>query len=74
MVTITTPIGKELEEFIGREVREGHAATKTQVVRQALEFLREERAFERIREAEEDIKVGRIYKGNLRKLIKKLPS
>jgi len=74
MTTITTPIGKELEEFIGREMREGRAATKTQVVRQALELLREERALERIREAEEDIKRGRVYRGNLRKLIKKLPS
>lgn len=74
MTTITTPIGRELEEFIGREVREGRAATKTQVVRQALELLREERALERIREAEEDIKNGRVYKGSLRKLIRKLPS
>jgi len=74
MATITTPIGKELEDFIKREVREGNAATKTQVVRQALELLREERALERIREAEDDIKNRRIYKGDLQKLIKKLPS
>ncbi len=74
MATITTPIGKELEDFIKREVREGNAATKTQVVRQALELLREERALERIYEAEDDIKNRRIYKGDLQKLIKKLPS
>jgi len=74
MATITTPIGKELEDFIKREVREGNAATKTQVVRQALELLREERALERIREAEDDIENKRIYKGDLQKLIKKLPS
>ncbi|MDP3900825.1 MAG: hypothetical protein Q8Q38_00565 [bacterium] len=74
MATITTPVGKELEEFIVREVREGRGASKAHVVRRALELLREERAFERIREAEDDIKAGRVYKGSLRTLAKKLPS
>lgn len=73
MTTITTPVGKELETFIIREVREGRAESKAQVVRRALELLREERAFERIREAEDDMRSGRVYKGNLRSLLQKLP-
>lgn len=74
MTTITTPIEKDLEEFIERELREGRSESKAHVVRSALRLLREERAFERIREAEEDISSGHVYKGDLKKLLKKLPS
>ena len=74
MTTITTPIDKDLEEFINTEIREGNSETKAHVVRQALRLLREDRAYQRIREAEEDIRGGRVYKGDLRKLIKKLPA
>ncbi len=74
MTTITTPIDKDLEDFINMEIREGNSETKAHVVRQALRLLREDRAYKRIREAEEDIKEGRVYKGDLHKLIKKLPS
>ncbi len=73
MSTITTPIGNDLELFIESEIREGNAETKAHVVRVALMRLREERALERLREAEEDIRVGRVYRGDLRKLLKKLP-
>ncbi len=73
MATITTPVEKDLEAFIAREVREGRAESKAHVVRSALRLLREERAFERIREAEEDIRSGRVYAGDLRALLKKLP-
>lgn len=74
MTTITTPIDKDLEEFINAEIREGNSETKAHVVRQALRLLREDRAYKRIREAEEDMKEGRVYKGDLRKLVKKLPA
>ena len=74
MATITVPLRRELEDFIYREIKEGRAATKTHAVRQALELLREQRAFERILEAEEDIKAGRVHKGDLRKLLNKMPS
>ncbi len=73
MTTITTPIDKELEEFINAEIREGNSETKAHVVRQALRLLREDRAYKRIQEAELDIKEGRVYKGDLRLLMKKLP-
>lgn len=73
MATITTPVERDLEAFIEREVREGRAESKAHVVRSALRLLREERAFERIREAEEDVRTGRVYSGNLRVLIDKLP-
>ena len=73
MATITVPLEKDLQDFIRSEIREGHAATKTHVVRQALRALREQRAFDRIREAEDDKHAGRVYTGSLSSLLKALP-
>jgi Arc/MetJ-type ribon-helix-helix transcriptional regulator len=72
MTTITIPITKELESFINEEIRAGTSDSKAHLVRFALGRLREERALSRLREAELDIKVGRVYKGDLKKLLKKV--
>ena len=72
MTTITVPINSDLEEFIKDELASGKSETKAHVVRYALLRLQEERALERLREAELDIKEGRVYQGSLRTLAKKL--
>ena len=72
MTTITVPIDKDLENFIESEIKSGKSETKAHVVRYALKQLREERALERIQEAERDIQEGRVYKGDLRKLVTKM--
>jgi len=71
MSTITIPINRELESFIEEELRAGTSDSKAHLVRFALGRLREERALARIQEAETDIKAGRVYKGDLKKLLKK---
>jgi len=71
MSTITIPINRELESFIEEELRAGTSDSKAHLVRFALGRLREERALARIQEAETDIKSGRVYKGDLKKLLKK---
>lgn len=71
MTTITVPITKDLESFIEEEVRNGTSDSKAHLVRFALGRLREERALSRIAEAETDIAIGRVYKGDLEKLLKK---
>lgn len=71
MTTITVPITKELESFIEEEIRAGTSDSKAHLVRYALGRLKEERALSRLKEAEEDIKTGRVYKGDLGKLLKK---
>lgn len=71
MTTITVPISAELEAFIEEELAHGTGETKAHIVRFALMRLREERALARLREAEEDIKSGRVYTGSLRALLKK---
>lgn len=71
MTTITVPITSELESFIESELRAGTSDSKAHLVRYALGRLQEERAIMRLQEAEADIKDGRVYKGGLRKILKK---
>lgn len=73
MPIVTVPLEADLFDFVEEEIREGNAETKTQVIRQALRRLREERAFTRLREAESDIREGRVVQGDLRALLDKLP-
>jgi Arc/MetJ-type ribon-helix-helix transcriptional regulator len=71
MTTITVPISAELEQFIKEELAHGTSESKAHLVRYALMRLKEERALERLSEAEKDIAEGRVYKGSLTKLAKK---
>jgi Arc/MetJ-type ribon-helix-helix transcriptional regulator len=72
MSTITVPISKELENFIEEEISLGVSETKAGLVRHALSRLQEERALSRLQEAEMDIQQGRVYKGDLKTLLKKM--
>lgn len=72
MSTITIPISKELEDFIKEEISSGTSETKAGLVRHALTRLQEERALFRLQEAELDIRQERVYKGNLKTLLKKM--
>ena len=71
MTTITVPITKELQSFIDGEIRAGTSDSKAHLVRYALGRLQEERAIMRLQEAEADIKEGRVYQGDLKKILKK---
>lgn len=71
MTTITVPIDTGLQAFIESEIRAGTSDSKAHLVRYALGRLREERALARLQEAETDIKEGRVYQGDLKKLLKK---
>ncbi|OGZ06742.1 MAG: hypothetical protein A3C93_02555 [Candidatus Lloydbacteria bacterium RIFCSPHIGHO2_02_FULL_54_17] len=70
MTTITVPITKELESFIREELKSGTSESKAHLVRYALGRLQEERALSRLQEAEADIKAERVYKGDLKRLLK----
>lgn len=72
MTTITIPIDLNLLTFINTEISEGNAESKAHIVRYALGKLKDERVLSRIKEAEEDIKSGRVYNGDLRKIISKM--
>ncbi len=72
MTTLSTPIDKILEEFIDDMIMSKKADNKTQVVRKALYKMREDEAFKDLSEARADVAQGKVYKGNLRELVKAL--
>ena len=71
MTTISVPITPEQKRFIRERVKSGKAASIAHAVRQAIMLLEEEEAIAAVREAELDIREGRVYRGDLRKLLKK---
>lgn len=72
MSTITVPLPRDLEDFINNEVSSGRGESKAHIVREALVRLREEKALAGLHEAEADIKEGRVFRGDLSKLLKKM--
>lgn len=71
MSTISVPIKAEEEKFIENYIKSGQAENKAQVFRRALRLLAEEEALFRILKSEEDVRQGRVFQGNLRKILKK---
>lgn len=71
MTTISVPIKGEEEKFIERYIESGQAENKAQVFRRALKLLAEEEALSRILRSEEDFRQGRIFQGDIRKILKK---
>lgn len=72
MTTISVPIPHHMLEFIEREVKMGNFENKAAVVRKAISKFREDVAYESLLRAEKDIEEGRIFKGDLDELVKKL--
>lgn len=72
MVTISVPINEKQEKFIESFVKSGKAANKAHAVRRAIDLLSENEAIRDLMESEEDVRLGRLYKGDLRKLLKKM--
>jgi putative addiction module CopG family antidote len=72
MSTLSVPVSPEMEKFIKRQVAEGKAENKAQVVRRALKMLEEEEAIRLVLESENEVRKGKIIRGDLRKIIKKL--
>ena len=73
MATLSIPLTHNLEEFIDTLVKRGFAPNKAEVVRKALRLLAEEEAIAAVLRAEQEVRRGRILKGNLRKLASKMP-
>ncbi|OGF74524.1 hypothetical protein A3J56_01130 [Candidatus Giovannonibacteria bacterium RIFCSPHIGHO2_02_FULL_46_20] len=73
MTTLSVPVSAKLEEFIDQMVERGRAANKADVVRKALDLLAEEEAIASVLKAEQETREGKILRGDLRELMKKLP-
>lgn len=72
MSTLSVPLPPHLEEFISDQIKKGLASNKAEVVRKALKLLREEEAINAVLRSEQEVSEGKILRGDLRKLIKKI--
>ncbi|MEK7628799.1 MAG: ribbon-helix-helix domain-containing protein [Patescibacteria group bacterium] len=70
MSTISVPLSPELENELDRLVEEEVGSSRADVMRKGLKYLLREEGFRRIREAEEDIKAGRLYEGDIDEIVK----
>jgi Arc/MetJ-type ribon-helix-helix transcriptional regulator len=73
MPTISVPIPSTLETFIGDMIRRGLAPNKAEVVRQALVRYAEDQAVESVLRSEQEAREGKVLRGDLKKLLKRLP-
>ena len=71
MTTLSVPVTAKNERFITSLVKSGKAASRAHAVRQALEWYEEEQVIKNVLEAEMDIKAGRVFRGDLRQILKK---
>ncbi len=71
MSTVSVPLTPKLEESLNHLIKSGVAETKAQVMRKALARLAEEEAVRVVLEAEQELREGKILRGDLRKLAKK---
>jgi Arc/MetJ-type ribon-helix-helix transcriptional regulator len=73
MSTLSIPVPAHLDEFIDRMIKQGYAANKADVVRQALARFAEDQAVEEVLRAEQEIREGKALRGDLRELVKMFP-
>jgi len=72
MTNISVPLSNNLIDAVDAMVRNGVASTKAAVIRKAIENMVEDRFIADIMEAKADVKSGRVYKGDLKALLKKM--
>ena len=70
MTTITIPITAELNNFINSQVKLGEASSKADLVRRAIQNMKEDVFVRHILEAKAEAKAGKLLKGDLDQLSK----
>lgn len=65
MTTISIPISGELNEYIDEQVRLGNAASKSELIRRAIQKYKEDEFVQTILRAQQEIKDGKILSGDL---------
>ena len=72
MTTLSVPLAPNLENIVNSFVKEGYASNKAEVVRKALIRLAEEKAINDLLEAEQEVREGKFFRGDLDELVKKI--
>lgn len=71
MATLSVPLPTHVEEAIGQLVKRGYGSTKAAIARRAITQFLEDEAVLAVIQAEEEIKSGKIVRGDLRQILKK---
>lgn len=71
MTTISVPIRANQEEFINSMIKQKLANNKAEVVRKAIDLLVENEAIAAVLRAEQELLEGKVFRGDLRKILKK---
>lgn len=72
MSILSVSLTPDLEAFIDEQIEAGNFESKGQLVKRALRKFEEDLAVERILKASAEIKEGKIIRGDLREIIKKM--
>lgn len=72
MSTISVPLNAELTNWLEQMVKQGYAENKAALVRKALKRLAEEEAISAVLRAEQELRDGKILRGDLDELVKKI--
>jgi Arc/MetJ-type ribon-helix-helix transcriptional regulator len=70
MSTITVPLSENLVDFINEQIKLGNAANKADLVRRAIQRMKEDEFVNSILKAKREIKEGKALTGDLDKLAK----
>jgi len=73
MSVLSVPLSGPLEAIVNEMVRRGVAPNKAEVVRQALVRYAEDQAVEEVLRSEQELSEGKVLKGDLKKMAKRLP-
>jgi len=68
MTTISIPLNNELNSYIDEQVRIGNASSKADLIRRAIIKFKQDEFIKSIKEAREDVRKGRVFRGDLDKL------
>ena len=70
MSTISVPLDSKLESVLNNLIRSGFRENKAAIMREALTRLSDEEAVLALLKSQQEVKEGKIFKGDLRKLLK----
>lgn len=69
MATISVPLTSELQDQLDKLVAEGIGSNRADVMRRALAYLAEEAAVNAVLKAEQEVREGKILRGDPRKIL-----
>ncbi len=71
MATLSVPLPSNIAEAMDQLIQRGYGSTKAAIARRAITRFIEDEAVLSVLQAEQEIKEGKIVRGDLRKILKK---